>query len=108
MATVPDAIEAPASLGGTTLLDGVEPTTDSEKVTAEGEVSEEEEDDSTLTSLASRADDDRVDMEEKLDVELAIEAADRDELDARIAEEEADEAETEVVIEVEEVDEEDE
>lgn len=109
MATVPDAIEAPASLGGSTLLDGVETSTDSEEVTVEGEASEEEEgDDSTLTSLASRADDDRVDMEEKLDVELAIEAADRDELDTRIAEEEADEAETAAVIEVEEVNEEDE
>jgi len=91
MATIPDAIDAPESLGGSALLDVAEGET--EELAADGEEAVEDEADSTLASLASRADDDREDMQEKLDVELAIEAADREELDARVAEEKAEEAE---------------
>ena len=78
MPRTPGELPAPESLGGSSL--------------GEGEQSEEDEVDNTLESLADRADDSREDMEEKLDVELAIEQSERDELDARDAEEEAAEA----------------
>ena len=57
---------------------------------AEAEVTEEAEDDDTLSSLADRAEDFREDMEEKLEVALPIEQEQRDILDARDAEEEVD------------------
>ena len=78
MPRTPEELPAPESLGGSSLED--------EEEADDGET------DGTLESLADRADDSREDMEEKLDVELAIQQSEQEELDSRDAEEEDSEA----------------
>ena len=89
MPKAPEELATPASLGGLDIDDLLAANKESE-LKAEAEVTEEAEDDDTLSSLADRAEDFREDMEEKLEVALPIEQEQRDILDARDAEEEVD------------------
>ena len=89
MPKAPEELATPASLGGLDIDDLLATNKESE-LKAEAEVTEEAEDDDTLSSLADRAEDFREDMEEKLEVALPIEQEQRDILDARDAEEEVD------------------
>ncbi|MDG1541218.1 MAG: chromosome segregation protein SMC, partial [Candidatus Thalassarchaeaceae archaeon] len=86
MPKAPEELATPASLGGLDIDDLLATNKESE-LKAEAEVTEEAEDDDTLSSLADRAEDFREDMEEKLEVALPIEQEQRDILDARDAEE---------------------
>ena len=80
MPRTPEELPAPESLGGSSL--GLDSEAEADGDEADG----------TLESLADRADDSREDMEEKLEVEIAIQQSEQEELDARDAEEEASEA----------------
>ena len=93
MESAPEELPAPASLGGS-LLDAPAEEGEAEAVDNEGpEIIESDGPDVTITSLADRAADDKEDMDEKLEWQRAVDAAEAEE-ETSAAEEESGGTET--------------